>query len=70
MRACSESGSRALFPLPCAVRASTSFLVGPTNQCKYMFARERVFATLTYIVALFATLMAGPGPASREPLNS
>ncbi len=42
-------------PLP----RSTTFLVGPRKQVKYMFDKTRVVATLIYLVCLGATLWAG-----------
>lgn len=44
------------FPL---LARSTTFLVGPVRQLKYMFDRTRVIATIIYLGCLGATLWAG-----------
>lgn len=38
--------------------SSTCFLMGPVNQCKKMFAKTRVIATIVMIAALIMTLIA------------
>jgi hypothetical protein len=38
---------------------STTFLVGPARQLRYMFDRTRVIATLIYLACLGGTLWAG-----------
>lgn len=37
---------------------STCFLMGPVNQCKKMFAKTRIIATIVMFVALIMTLVA------------
>ena len=43
---------------------STGFLVGPARQCKNMFHRKRVVATLIFLIALAATLGVAIGTKS------
>ncbi|XP_045127538.1 vesicle transport protein SFT2A-like isoform X4 [Portunus trituberculatus] len=38
--------------------SSTCFLMGPVNQCKKMFAKTRIIATIVMFLALFMTLIA------------
>lgn len=38
--------------------SSTCFLMGPVNQCKKMFAKTRIIATIIMFVALIMTLIA------------
>ncbi|KAG7171168.1 vesicle transport protein SFT2A-like isoform X2 [Homarus americanus] len=38
--------------------SSTCFLMGPINQCKKMFAKTRIIATIIMILALIMTLIA------------
>lgn len=45
--------------LLCPPCRSTTFLVGPRKQIKYMFDKTRIFATIIYLVCLGATLWAG-----------
>lgn len=35
---------------------STLFLMGPVKQCQRMFEEKRIFATITYVAAIAATL--------------
>ncbi|XP_063868072.1 vesicle transport protein SFT2A-like isoform X1 [Scylla paramamosain] len=42
----------------CLALSSTCFLMGPVNQCKKMFAKTRIIATIVMFLALFMTLIA------------
>ena len=41
----------------------TSFLVGPKNQCKKMFAKTRIVGTIVYLITLVATITVSLLPA-------
>jgi len=36
---------------------ATGFLMGPINQCKKMFDKTRILATIVYLVSILATLL-------------
>lgn len=53
----------AKFAVPYALGAmcslcSTLFLMGPLKQCKSMFAKTRIIATIVYLLAIVGTLVA------------
>jgi hypothetical protein len=53
-----SADGRRICPSATKLARSTTFLVGPMKQVKYMFDKTRIIATLIYIVCLIGTLWA------------